>query len=356
MIGKRLVDKSMEFLTIKKSHTQPNPEDVHIPTAIGNEKKRRDQCMNCSAAPTVEVLWADGIARAWFCERHLEEWRSESETHQYVELHRFAEGIAEHYQDVLEAASYTEIAGIKGRRATTKAGRATNEYQGLLTAIYDRWSRKAQKAILSASEGERKGLVKEVDKQLLALAKELKVAAAKHIDEAVRLGLKGRPLDKAGLKVVNSKVNENSKFVDESLIPRIREKIVSHLDSLEAQHEYQLDGLALFGLLESMRSEPSAYAGAFWSAIFLGAGLAMVSVDIERKDVGQKPRRVRWVLDPAAEHCKKSEFHYGCPDMAGEYESWSAMPTVPAGSVSCLGNCRCHIDVQNDSGGWDRVA
>ena len=163
--------------------------------------------------------------------------------------------------------------------------------------------------------GEGKGLIKEIDKQLLALAIALKVAATKHIDEAVRLGLKG-PLDKEATELVKKQVKTNNQFVDESLIPRIREKIVGHLDGLEAQHQYQLDGLALFGLLESMRTEPSAYAGAFWSAIFLGAGLAMSAVDTERKDTGQKPRRVRWVLDPAAEHCKKSEFHYGCPDLA----------------------------------------
>ena len=78
-------------------------------------------------------------------------------------------------------------------------------------------------------------------------------------------------------------------------------------------------------------------------------------MDKEREEAGKKPRRVRWVLDPAAEHCKKSEFHYGCPELAGEYESWDHMPTVPAGDVSCLGNCRCHIDVKTESG-WERVA
>jgi len=337
---------------------QPDPGSVHIPTAIG--KKRRDQCMNCSAAPSVEVLWAEGNARAWFCDKCYKEWKAESESHQVVEERKVENGTvperwSEQSQDVVEVGSYTEVAGIKGRRATTKPGRATNEYQGLLTHIYDKWSQRAQKAILSASEGERRGLVKEVDKQLLALARDLKAAAAKHIDEAVRLGYKG-PLDKQGNKLVNEQVKTNDKFVDESLIPRIREKIVSHLDDLEAKHEYQLDGVALLGLLESMRTEPSGYAGAFWQSIFAGAGLREADLGKSREERGLPPRRVRWVLDPAAEHCKKSEFHYGCPDLAGEYDSWASMPTVPAGSVTCLGRCRCSIEVQNDSGGWDHIA
>ena len=345
-----------EAWPLAKQMSQPDPGDVHIPTAIDNEKKRRDQCMNCSAAPTVDIVWGEGY-RAWFCEKCYAEWLAESETHEVIaDTVDFGVSVTEKYAgglDYLEVASYVEIAGIKGRRATTRIGRATNEYQGLLTAIYDRWSRKAQKAMLSA--GERKGLVKEVDKQLLALAMDLKAAAGKHIDEAVRLGLKG-PLDKQAMKLVSKQVETNNKFVDESLIPRIREKIVSHLDELEKQHQYQLDEIALLGLLTSMRTEPTGYAGAFWSAIFLGAGLGRGSEDRTRVAAGAKPRRVRWVLDPAAEHCKKSEFHYGCPDLAGEYDSWASMPTVPAGSVSCLGNCRCGIEVQNDVGGWDRVA
>ena len=30
----------------------------------------RSRCMNCSAKPTHDVKWANGRARAWFCDRH----------------------------------------------------------------------------------------------------------------------------------------------------------------------------------------------------------------------------------------------------------------------------------------------
>jgi hypothetical protein len=34
--------------------------------------------MVCSAKPDYEVLWAEGMAHAWFCEKHLKEWLKES--------------------------------------------------------------------------------------------------------------------------------------------------------------------------------------------------------------------------------------------------------------------------------------
>ena len=37
-------------------------------------RHRPDKCMSCNAAPEYEVLWAEGMARAWFCEKHLGEW------------------------------------------------------------------------------------------------------------------------------------------------------------------------------------------------------------------------------------------------------------------------------------------
>ena len=41
-------------------------------------RHRRDQCMSCKAKPEYEVLWAEGMAHAWFCEKHLKEWLKES--------------------------------------------------------------------------------------------------------------------------------------------------------------------------------------------------------------------------------------------------------------------------------------
>ena len=40
-------------------------------------RHRRDKCMLCGAKPEYEVLWAEGMAHAWFCEKHLKEWVKE---------------------------------------------------------------------------------------------------------------------------------------------------------------------------------------------------------------------------------------------------------------------------------------
>lgn len=42
-------------------------------------RHRRDHCMQCDAKPTKQVLWAEGKAIAWFCEKCLEKWHTEGE-------------------------------------------------------------------------------------------------------------------------------------------------------------------------------------------------------------------------------------------------------------------------------------
>ena len=45
---------------------------------LGEAKYRRDRCMRCEKPPEYEILWAEGMARAWFCEEHLAKWLGES--------------------------------------------------------------------------------------------------------------------------------------------------------------------------------------------------------------------------------------------------------------------------------------
>lgn len=35
----------------------------------------RARCMECSRPPEVEILWAEGMAHAWFCKKHFKEWK-----------------------------------------------------------------------------------------------------------------------------------------------------------------------------------------------------------------------------------------------------------------------------------------
>lgn len=113
------------------------------------------------------------------------------------------------------------------------------------------------------------------------------------------------------------------------------------------------DTSILVGAIATMRARLASYAGEVWEAIFASAKITGQAEDIKRVGNGMPPKRVKWVLDQGANHCKERPGYYGCPDLAGEYDTWDDMPTVPAGQVSCLQNCRCHIAIQNDDGSWD---
>jgi len=47
--------------------------------SIEEARNRRDKCMECSAKPEVECLWAEGRARAWLCMKHFKKWATEGD-------------------------------------------------------------------------------------------------------------------------------------------------------------------------------------------------------------------------------------------------------------------------------------
>lgn len=51
----------------------------------------RGRCMDCAAPPTRDVRWAEGLARAWFCERHYQAWAKKHPGEICAE-HRIASG------------------------------------------------------------------------------------------------------------------------------------------------------------------------------------------------------------------------------------------------------------------------
>ncbi len=44
---------------------------------INLSRHSRFECMQCSKAPEFELIWAEGMARAWFCAKHFEKWAKE---------------------------------------------------------------------------------------------------------------------------------------------------------------------------------------------------------------------------------------------------------------------------------------
>lgn len=61
---------------VSSGHSGPWESTTRNST-LDEAKNRRDRCMRCSKAPQVEVQWADGRGRAWFCKSCLKKWEGE---------------------------------------------------------------------------------------------------------------------------------------------------------------------------------------------------------------------------------------------------------------------------------------
>ena len=101
--------------------------------------------------------------------------------------------------------------------------------------------------------------------------------------------------------------------------------------------------------LDANRARVGSYAGAAWATIFE----SQMALGKEQERENNESQRIRWVLDPMAVHCKPAGGRRGCLELAGEYDNWNALPVVPAGEVTCAGNCRCHLEIFID-GDWRR--
>lgn len=244
-------------------------------------------------------------------------------------------------------ARFAQVDGTQGRRGRGKMETATNAYQGVLLDVYDSWAVNTAKTLQTADNP-----AAALEMELPKLAESLKQAGRKGIREAVTMGLRGAEPGPEALSLMASEITANETAIDENLIPSVRQKMTAFLSENAGQ---PLDQKALTGMLDSQRSKPAAAAGGFWVAIFRGGALSVAEEDAKRQAEGKAKTRVRWVLDPNAEHCQSRPGYYGCPDLAGEYDSWDAMPTVPAALTACLGNCRCFIELETEHG-WDRLA
>lgn len=48
-----------------------------VPFAAISKRANPAKCMDCNAAPTKDVLWANGHGRAWFCDKHFTAWEAQ---------------------------------------------------------------------------------------------------------------------------------------------------------------------------------------------------------------------------------------------------------------------------------------
>lgn len=234
-----------------------------------------------------------------------------------------------------------------------------NGYQRELVGVYDKWA--AETTRLMTLPG--KALVdanNTLNSRLPMLAADLKSLASSRIAEASGMGL-GETLGKRTSDPVVQETVQRMKSmahaqIDDSIIPGVREKFGK--ESGAAQKLVGSDKKDFIeDLFSARRNSVARAAGGAHVAIFETQKAAGKVENAERRRLGQPPVPTRWVLDKSADHCEddKSRATFGCPGLAGEYsDGWDSMPTVPAGDVSCLGNCRCYIEADFGDG-WKRI-
>lgn len=80
--------KVQNALAIVKESAEEAAEKIEAERRVGGKvlkaefllakaRPRRDKCMDCDRPPTVEVLWAEGMAHAWFCDECFKKWKAE---------------------------------------------------------------------------------------------------------------------------------------------------------------------------------------------------------------------------------------------------------------------------------------
>lgn len=242
-------------------------------------------------------------------------------------------------------------AGQIQRRGSSSWEDATNRQQRKLTQVFDGWSIDLKRELRSRAD---KGatvpeLAAILDAAIPRLARRLSEIQAAGVNSAVRISAKSRYYLPEIAALRERLVTENVAMIKENLVPRIHEKLTLAL-ALGAAFSVP----ALNDYFTNLRSLPAQYSGGYWVTIFeVQKGLGK-NREAERAARGLPPEPVRWVLDPDAEHCQTSAGFFGCPELAGEYPGgWMTLRTVPAGQVTCRGNCRCHVEVFRD-GDWRR--
>ena len=237
--------------------------------------------------------------------------------------------------------------------------RFVNGYQRSLVETYDTWSRET--ARLVALGDKTLAMMNEtVVGRLDQLSADLKVLGRQRISEAAGLGMGdvlGRHAQRLEVQTVISElIRANDDYIDNALIPSIRERALKGVpDAVPLPSAARREVLST--ALATRRARVAQGAGGAVTAIFEPQMAAGKVENAERRQRGEAAIPVRWVLDAGAEHCADDSTRgtFGCPNLARVYANgWDELPTVPAGNVSCLGNCRCQLWADFGKG-WERI-
>lgn len=240
--------------------------------------------------------------------------------------------------------------GIKQRQSAGDWEQLTNRQQRRITRLYDEWSAKTRRGLVDMAR--RGATIAEqqafLERKLREFERGMVETYGRGIDIARRASGGVRSDIPALVGLAEEKKTEGSSMISNNLVPLMMASLMGAIVAGDAQNPKTL--MADFNAVRAM---PPSYSGGAWVMIFETQKTLGKQREHERMLEGLAPEPVRWVLDPHAAHCADSAGYHGCPSLAGEYPNWDALPTVPAGQVTCRGNCRCHLEVFRD-GQWQR--
>jgi hypothetical protein len=199
-------------------------------------------------------------------------------------------------------------------------------------------------------------LEERVDELIAALI----LLGRRHLPEAHALGLAGVPASPEGMRELAQAVEENDRYLMESLGPAIVEKVGTRTagDPL-----IRGDKDSLGGVFNTFLGRAASYAGAAWALTNLALGdrakqQEAAALVLLRRAAGEGVEiradeakvSVYWHLDPSVKnHCAT------CLQFGNRmYDSWDDMLAetggiLPSRGTICNGNCRCSTSVVMDS-------
>ncbi len=227
--------------------------------------------------------------------------------------------------------------------------RTANATQRRLVATYLRWSIAVRRELFAISEngGQPSRLSAHLRTRLPLLQTEIQTIMRAGVQAATNVGI-GRTLARtpAAQNIQRSLNASNFALIETSLIPDIGNGLSTAFETATVE----IDVTFLANSFAVFTARVAQFAGGAWVAIFEVQRRVGQELEEESGDI----RPVRWNLNERADHCSDSGTHHGCPDLARTYDGgWSELVTVPAGQVTCRGNCRCFLTVFK-GGEWVR--
>ena len=241
-------------------------------------------------------------------------------------------------------------AGIKQRQSAGDWEQLTNRQQRRITRLYDEWSASTRRALTDLAR--RGGTIAEqealLERKLREFEGKMQQVYGRGIEIAANASAGARKEQPRVQGLIANKKAEGDRMISSNLVPLMLGSLAGAIAAGDA-----MNPKVLMADFNAVRSMPPQYSGGAWVMIFEVQRELGKQREHERKLEGLVAEKIRWVLDPRAEHCASSPGYHGCPDLTGEYNDWDSLPTVPAGQVTCRGNCRCHLEVFRD-GQWQR--